>query len=66
MAREVAGVFILGKESAVLVRADDHAVAAADADIVVHINNAVRPFLGGFGRADLDARGFLALIAPDW
>jgi hypothetical protein len=63
--REVAGVFILGEKSAVLVRAGNYAVPAADANIIIHIDNAVRPFLGGFGRANFHAWCVLALIAAD-
>ena len=65
VAGEKAGVFIAREKGAVLVGADDHTVAAADAFIVIDIYDAVGAFLGGFSGADLNAGGFLALIAAD-
>ena len=65
MPGEVAGIFIFGEEGAVLVGAGDDAVAAADTFIIIYIDDAVLPFLGGFGRTDIDAGGFFALVAAD-
>jgi len=65
VAGEKAGVFIAGEEGAVLVGTDDHTVAAADAFIVIDVDNAVGAFLGGLGGADLNTGGFLALVAAD-
>jgi hypothetical protein len=62
---EITGVFITGEESAVLVGASNNAIAAADTDIVIDVDDAVRPFLGGFGGAYLDTGGFFTLVAAD-
>jgi len=65
MAGEKAGVFITGEEGAVLIGADDDAVAAADAFVVIDVDDAVGAFLGGFSGANLNAGGFFALVAAD-
>lgn len=63
VAGEVAGVLVFGQEGAVLVRAGDDAVAAADALVLVHLDDTVRAFDSRLSGADLHTGGLLTLIA---
>jgi hypothetical protein len=61
--REKSLVLVFREESAVLVRAGDNAVAAADALVLVNIDNPVITPLGSPGRAYLNAGSVMALVA---
>jgi hypothetical protein len=62
--REISGIFVFRKESPVLVRAGYHAIAAADAFILIDRYDTIRSFCGCLGGTDLYAGSFFALIAP--
>ena len=49
-----------------IVWAGDHAVPAADASVVIHNYDAVVAFIGSLDRADLRARGIVAVIAQQY
>jgi hypothetical protein len=61
--REEAGIFITGEESTILVRTNNHAIAAAHAFVLVDRNYAVVALLGSSCRAYLDAWCVFTLVA---
>jgi hypothetical protein len=65
ISRKISGILIFRKESTILVRAGDNTIAAADADIVIYVDNPIRTLFSSFSGADINTRRFFTLITSD-